>query len=74
MVQDTVWNPLDSEFHNHDHSISPEDLADLFGMCDRVHGSGSLNFFTWDDKETDIHGRPGPAGPGRSGPVGRLRD
>ena len=43
-VQDTVWNPLDSEFHNHDHSIRlwTEALADLFGMCDRVHGSGSF--------------------------------
>ena len=29
------------EFHSHDHTACPEALADLFTMCDKIHGAGS---------------------------------
>jgi hypothetical protein len=32
---------LDPEFNTHNHSSCPEALADLFAMCDRVHGQGT---------------------------------
>ena len=32
---------LDPEFHSHDHTACAEALADLFTMCDKIHGAGS---------------------------------
>ena len=32
---------LDPEFHAYDHTTCPEELTDLYTMCDKIHGYGS---------------------------------
>ena len=63
--------------HGHIHSkvrnkLAPANIENLIyvyansNFVFEPHSSGNLNFFACDDKETDFHGRPGPAGPVRS--------